>query len=102
MTFDLGAVSQPLHFARVRRDTDVMSPCIKVTLYKGSDGRIRAWFIGPLSWTNLGGVTMPYLPHDEGTIALVAILRADVIARAAGICVCIVDPHNLWTSIWKS
>ena len=102
MSVQIDSPIPPLRFTRVRSPAEASVSSIKVTLFRATDRHIRAWYIGPLSWSRSGGVAMPHLSPNDATLASIAVLRAAEAAREAKTTVCIVDPDNLWSSAWES
>lgn len=90
----------PLTFKKVRAASQSDAGAIKVELFRNEDGRICAWFLGPIR-LNETGVSIPYLPRSKNMVASAAVVRAVEEAKSAERPVCIIDPDDLWELVWQ-
>ena len=88
----------PMRISKVRCIEDADSEALKVTLYR-KDGLVRGWYVGPVMMGQ-GTVDIPYAAKSANLMAPVIILRANQVAKAKKLNVCLVDPDNLWHEAW--
>ena len=99
-THSLEWIENGLVLRKVRSETRADSDALRVTLFRGAAGSACGWYIGPLGTTQ-GRFSLPYLPRSEETMASVAIVRAIEVARETRDDICLVDPDDLWDSVWN-
>jgi hypothetical protein len=85
---------------RVRSEAAADDAAVKLTLFRAGNDDACGWFIGPVS-VKSGGISMPYLPASEATMASVAVVRAVRAAEDAGASLCLIDPDDLWAAAWQ-
>ncbi len=85
---------------KVRDDARAGANSLKVTLFKGSHGQICGWFVGPLVFV-AGHVRLPFLAQSDEILAEVAVIRAITEAEATRSDICLVDPDDLWDTVWR-
>lgn len=88
----------PLYKFNTVRNADAADfDCVRVTLFSG-EFHVCGWYLSP----TIAGLTMDgYVPKSANLIASSAVLRAMTAANQLGIDVCIIDPDNLWDSVWS-
>ena len=95
----IGWSDNGLVMRKVRSEANADGGALRITLFRGARGDTCGWYIGPLG-AREGRFSLPYLPRSQETLASVAVVRAIEIARDAGEDICLVDPDDLWDSVW--
>ena len=85
---------------KVRFKAKADANTLNVTLFRNRKGEACGWFIGPPSFAG-ERVTLPYLAEADETRASVAVVRAIEAARASRHAICLIDPDDLWDTVWR-